>query len=231
MTSMATRANSNLAEIGFSLAMNIVLPAVILLRFSGETYLGPAAGLVVALSFPVSFGLYDLLRRGQFNALSVLGVVGALLTGSIGLLQLDAGWVAVKEASVPLIIGLAIVVSRATPYPIVLTLLAAAIDFDTVRSALRESSQLAALERRLRAVTYLVAGSFLLSAILNYVLARIIVVSQPGTVAFNEDLGRLAIISYPIIALPSLLVMWAAVVWLIAGIHRWSGLPLAKIFR
>jgi hypothetical protein len=229
---MVTRANRSLAELGASLALNIVLPAAILLRFSSEAYLGPVAGLLTALAFPVSFGLYDLIGRGRFNPLSLLGVAGALLTGGIGLFRLDAHWVAVKEASVPLIIGLAILLSRFTSYPVVTTLLSAAIDFERVRTALANSPAAPPrLEQRLRAVTYLVAGSFFLSAILNYVLARLLVESPPGTVAFNEELGRLAVISYPIIALPSLLVMWAAVAWLIAGIHRWSGLSLTKIFR
>jgi hypothetical protein len=231
MMSMATLASNRLGALGINLALNIALPAVILLRLSDESRLGPVPALMLALAFPIGFGMYDLVWRGQYNAFSVLGLLGVALTGGIGILQLDAGWVAVKEASVPLLLGAAVIISRATPYPLVSTLLAAAINFDRVNEALHERGTVGMFERRMKVVTYLVAGSFLLSAALNYVLARLVVTSEVGTVSFNEELGRLTYLSYPIIALPSLLVLWCAVVWLVLGIHEWSGLTVRQIFR
>jgi hypothetical protein len=51
----------------------------------------------------------------------VLGLVSILLTGGIGLLQLDTRWLAVKEAAIPGLIGLAVLMSTRTRYPLVKT--------------------------------------------------------------------------------------------------------------
>jgi hypothetical protein len=47
----------------------------------------------------------------------MLGFVSVLLTGGIGLLQLDPKWIAVKEAAVPAVIGLAGRAVAAHPLP------------------------------------------------------------------------------------------------------------------
>jgi hypothetical protein len=42
---------------------NIVIPTVVLMKFSTDEWLGPLRGLIVALIFPVSYGVYDLITR------------------------------------------------------------------------------------------------------------------------------------------------------------------------
>ena len=64
-------------------------------------------------------------------------------------------------------------------------------------------------ERRLAKASYLLSGTFFFSATLNYILARMIVTSPAGTSAFNEELGHLTLVSYPVIALPSTIMMMA----------------------
>jgi hypothetical protein len=46
-------------------------------------------------------------------------VVSTLLTGGIGLLKLDAQWLAVKEAAIPALIGLAVLGSNWTSGPLI----------------------------------------------------------------------------------------------------------------
>ena len=107
----STQADERPENPWISLLINIAIPAVILMKASGEDRLGPVYGLLVALAFPLAYGLTDLYRRRKVNFISALGVVSILLTGGIGLLQLDPRWIAVKEAAVPLVIGLAVVLS------------------------------------------------------------------------------------------------------------------------
>ncbi len=83
------------------LAVSIIIPSIILMRLSGEDKLGPTGALLLALAFPIAWGLYDLTKNGVKNYVAILGVVSVLLTGSIGLLKLDAQWLAVKEAAIP----------------------------------------------------------------------------------------------------------------------------------
>ncbi len=50
--------------------------------------------LVVALLFPIIYGGMDLVRNKKFNFISALGFISVLLTGGIGLLELDTRWLA-----------------------------------------------------------------------------------------------------------------------------------------
>ena len=214
-----------------SLAVNLLLPALILMRFSGEDQLGPVKGLLLALAFPVSYGLHEFVRHRNVNLVSVLGLISVLLTGGIGLLQLDVRWLAVKEAGLPFIIGLVVLGSLRTPSPLVKTLVAKVIDAEKVQQALEARDTVAAYEKRLTRATYLIAASFFLSSALNFALVRLIVVSPPGTSAFNEELGRMTALSLPLITVPSLIVTATALAYLFSGIQKLTGLDFKSLVR
>ena len=230
-TARSMNANSKKENPLLSLLLNVVAPVAVLTLLSGEDRLGPAGGLVVALAFPLGYGAYDLVRRRKFNLLSIVGIVGVLLTGGIGLLELDPQWVAVKEAAVPLVIGAVVVGSLWTRYPLVRTLMRQVIDFERVAMALEERGTRDAFERRLAYTTYILGASFLVSAALNYVLARLIVVSPAGTTAFNQELGKMTALSFPVIMAPLALLFALALFFLVSGIRKQTGLEVADIFR
>ena len=52
-----------------NIAFNIVIPVIILSKFSGADDLGPAWSIVAALAFPITYGLWDLKQSGKINAL------------------------------------------------------------------------------------------------------------------------------------------------------------------
>ena len=84
-------------------------------------------------------------------------------------------------------------------------------------------------EVRLLNATYLLGSIFLFSATMNYILAKWIVTSAAGSAAFNEELGRLTLLSYPVIAIPSMLAMMAIFYYLWRTIHGMTGLALEEI--
>jgi hypothetical protein len=215
------------------LLISIIIPSVILMRFSGEEDLGSTYGLLVALAFPLGYGLLELIRHRKFNMIAIIGLVSVLLTGGIGLLELDPKWLAVKEAAVPLVIGLAVLISLKTPYPLVKTLLynPTIINIDRVDKALNERGMSQTFQQRLTRATYYLAGTFLFSATLNYFLARFIVTSPAGTEAFNEELGQLTLISYPVIALPSMVFLVAILFWIVRSVKQLTGLELEQIIN
>ncbi len=216
-----------------SLGINIAIPAVILMKFSGENALGPVWGLVVALMFPLGYGIVDFARRREWNIVSILGFVSVLLTGGIGLLQLDPKWIAVKEAAVPAVIGIAVLLSLRTRYPIVRTFLYndKVIRVGEVDEALQRRGNREAFERTLVNASWMLAASFFVSAVLNFVLAKIIVKSPPGTTAFNEELGRMTALSYPVIVVPSMIIMVAAFWYLFSRIRRLTDMDLEQILK
>jgi intracellular septation protein A len=215
------------------IAITILVPAFILMKLSSEERLGTLGALLLALSLPLGWGLWDGIRRRKLNWLSVLGVVSTLLTGGIGLLALDPQWLAVKEALVPGLIGSAVLASNWTKSPLIRVLVfnPDLFDVDKVHKALDERNNMPAFEQRLRQGTVLLAGTFFFSAVANYLLARWVVNSPAGTAAFNEELGRLTLLSYPIIAVPSMLMMMGLMFWLARGARTLTGLKLGDMLQ
>jgi hypothetical protein len=215
------------------IAITIIVPALVLMKLSGEHRLGSVGALLLALAFPIGWGLWDALSRRKLSWLAVLGVVSTLLTGGIGLLKLDASWLAVKEAAVPGLIGLAVLGSLWTKKPLIHLLVfnPALFDVERVNQMLAERRTAATFEHRLRIGTGLLAATFFFSAVANYVLARWLVTSPAGTEAFNQELGRLTLWSYPVIAIPSMLMMMALLFWLAREARGLTGLPLSEMLK
>ena len=213
------------------LLLSIVIPSIILMKFSDANELGASGALVVALAFPVGLGLYELIRFRNTNYIALLGLISVLLTGSIGLLQLDAQWLAVKEAAIPALLGVAVLVSARLGYPVIRLLLynAKLLDIERISTILRARGQEGLFQDRLLNATYLLGATFFFSAVMNYLLARWIVVSPAGSAAFNEELGQLTLISYPVIAVPSMLMILGIFYILWRNIHGLTGLTLEEI--
>lgn len=228
MTEQSTKKENFLLNI----ALNIVIPTVILSKFSGEAHLGVKGGLIVALAFPIIFGIMDFFRAKKINAFSALGVVSILLTGGISLLELDPKYIAIKEATIPAILGLATLISLKTRYPLVKTLLfnEKIMRTDKIHDALVQAGNTLKFEKTLIKASYMIAGSFMLSSILNYVLAKVLLVSAPGTEAFNAELGKMTAYSYVVIALPSMAVLASALFYLFRSVTKLTGLPLEDVF-
>src|SRR5205809_7594426 len=76
---------------------NIVVPTVVLINFSTERWLGPLWALIVALVFPISYGIYDLVTRKKKNFLSMLGVISVLIYGGLAIVMVGVLWFAIKD--------------------------------------------------------------------------------------------------------------------------------------
>lgn len=214
-----------------SLLVSIVIPAIILSKFSTEEYLGILPGFLVALSLPIAYAIYNLIVRKETGFIAILGFVSIFLTGIIGVFEFPTEWLAVKEAAVPLLIGIAVIVSLKTPYPLVRKLLfnEELLNLKLIDEKLKENYNVPRLDYVLTKATFMVAGSFLLSAFLNFFLTKYIVVSPAGTAAFNEELGTLTAISYPAIALPSTAVMFVALYYVFKQVTKLTGLQFEEI--
>ena len=79
--------------------------------------------------------------------------------------------------------------------------------------------------------TWLLAGSFFLSAVTNFVLAQVVLKSPPNTAAFKAEMGRMLALSWPVNVLPSMAVTLFALWYLLSGIKRLTGLTLEDIFK
>lgn len=205
-----------------NLAFNIAIPAIILSKFSNEDYLGTTLGLIIALAFPLAYGIMDFFQRDKINIFSVLGVVSTLLTGTISLLKMPPEYIAIKEATIPAIIGLIVFASTWTRYPLVgkLILNEAIFNIQKLNQAIAEKNAETRLQQVMKNCSYIVTVSFAFSAVMNYLLAVWIVVSDPGTATYNEELGKMTALSYPVIALPCMVLMAGALFYLIHQVQK-----------
>ena len=213
------------------LIVSIIIPSLILMKLSGEDQLGPVGALIIALAFPICWGLYELIGNKQRNYIALLGVISVLLTGGIGLLKIDPQWLAVKEAAIPLILGIGVLVANKLGFPIVRKLLfnPKLMNVDRIETALAQNNTKPEFEKKLDRANYFFAGTFLFSAIMNYVLAKAIVKSEGGSQAFNEELGKMTLLSYPMIAIPSTIMMLAIFYFIWRTVNRLTGLKLEEV--
>lgn len=211
-----------------NLVFNIAIPVIIMTYASSDEYLGPAWSIVVALAFPLTYGLIELKNTRKVNMFSVLGIISVLLTGGISLLKLPAEYMAIKEAAIPAAIGLAVLITQFTKKPLVKALILndQIINWDKLNGRLAETNSLDLFNKKVAVSSYIVASSFFLSSVLNYGLAKYILVSEPGTTAYTEELGRMTALSYPVIVIPSMVLLIIALVYLFKQISKVTGDPI-----
>lgn len=216
-----------------NLICNIAVPTLILMKFSSDKWLGPVAGLIVALAFPFGYGVWDFAKRREMNLFSIIGFVSVLLSGGLGLLKVGGIWFAVKDAAIPLVMGVAVLLSLRSKRPLVRTVLLndQIIDVGRVEAALDARGERPAFDRLLVQASYGLAASFVMVAVLHFGVVYTVLRSPPGTEAFNNELGRVHMLSLVVVALPSMaslmLVLWRV----IKGIERLTGLDGEAIFH
>lgn len=219
-------------NVWLSLAANIAIPALILSK--GAEWLpqfSPALRLIIALAFPCVYFFYDYVRRREANWISVLGFAGTLLTGGIGLMQLSPFWVAVKEAAIPALIAVVLTLSRKMGDKILFS--EKIFNIDAIHAACAARGTLGELKKTLKRASWLLVASFVFSAVLNFLLARWIVVTEPAENldAFNAELGKMLSLSWPVIVLPCMVFMFAALYVLLNGLKKTTGLPFEKLLK
>lgn len=178
-------------------------------------------------------GIYEFIKDKKVGLMPSIGFISTLLTGGIGVLQLPKEYIAIKEALVPLGFGLAVLLSSFTKSPLVKTFIYNDMVMETEKVAdkVAEIGKEDEFDRIMLVATWILAASFLVSSVLNYVLAKIIIVSETGTEAFNQELGTMTLWSYPVIVVPSLIVTFYALYFVINRILKMTGFSFEEIIR
>ena len=216
-----------------NLIFNVGVPTLIMSKASGPHLLGPKWGLLVALLFPLGYGIYDFIRRRRLNFISAIGFASVLITGGFGLMKLDGFWFALKDGALPALIGLAVLASLRSKEPLVHEILynPQVIDVERVEQVLTERNSHGGFTELMRRSSYLIAAAMFVSAVLNYGFARWIIVSPPDTEAFNKELARMHWVSMLGLSLPTMGMMLYAMWCLFKGLKQLTGLTLDEILR
>lgn len=214
-----------------SLLLNIIAPTVIMMRFASEDKLGPVTALLVALAFPFVYGMYGMIRERKIGWMPIVGLVSIVISGGVGLLKLPAEWIAVKEATIPLILAFAIIISSWIGKPLARIFLDQILDKERVYKALRERGAFEEYERRTSIATWLLASAFFLSAVLNFILATIVVTADGGTEEYTEQIGRMTALSFPVITIPVFIVLTGTILYIMKTVSTLTGLESEDVLR
>ena len=71
------------------LLVSIVIPSIILMKFSDAVNLGATTALIVALAFPLGWGLLEFFKHRKLNFNALLGLISDILTATLIASALD----------------------------------------------------------------------------------------------------------------------------------------------
>ena len=226
-----------------SLLFNILIPVIILDKFVStlakyDIQTTPTVALIVALSFPILYGLADYLKTKKTNWISVFGIVNILMSGGFALLKVEGIWFAIKEAAFPLIIGIAVLISAFTSKPLISLFINGAPIFDKEKIKLKTDELGTQLNymQLLKNANLLFAVSFFISSILNYVLAINIftdidpsLTNTEKETILNNQLSKMTWMGYVVIALPMVFFMLFVMWYFVTGLKKITGLSLESL--
>jgi hypothetical protein len=203
-------------------------------------HIGPVKALIVALAFPLGYGAWHFIKTRKPNFFSALGLVSVLLTGGLTIYLWNADGTVkpnahvlfgLKEASIPLILGIAVIGSHFTPTPLLRVFLYNDSIFDVTRieRCVGENGKAVEYEGALWQATLWFAASFLLSTLMNFGLALYFLADLDHAAAnarelYNERVAKLTGWSFAVIGLPMLGFMFLTLRRLLAGLGRVTGL-------
>lgn len=222
----------------WNILFTIVIPVLILNKLSPK--LGALNALIIALAFPIGFGLFDLIRKKKLNWLALLGFINVTVTGSLAVLGLGGIWFSVKEAFFPGIIGIFIFLSAKGENPFIRSFLLNphTMNVDTIENKLKENSKEPEFLRHLKISTQLLSYSFFLSALLNFLLAQRIFLpldsdldAEAKSQLLNQQIAEMHTWSFIVILVPSVLFLMGILWYLLKGIRELTGLKSDEILK
>jgi hypothetical protein len=164
-----------------NILINVIIPVLILSYLSKDPalqeklgkavrpwHIGPLKAMFLALALPLGYGVWHFVKTRKGNFFSALGLASVLLSGGLtlylwnkdGTVKPNAGFLfGIKEALIPLILGIAILTSQRTATPL-------------IRVFLYTDSAQAEYDKLLLGATRLFASSFFISSLMNLGLAQ-----------------------------------------------------------
>ena len=218
-----------------NLLLNVLLPVTILSYCSKEKgwySVGPKWALVIAVALPIGYQIYDWFQRRKMNLFSIIGMISVLITGGLGLLELGAQEFALKEAAIPCILGCLFIYTHLKGKPLAKSLLLNPdlMDVAKVERLVAENQQQPAFAKLMWQTTLTMAGSFLLSGVMNYGLALYFLNGTiRGSEAYTAAIGKITGWGFVVIGLPMMAFLVIAFLRLIKGLQQLTGLTQDEI--
>lgn len=201
---------------------------------------GPVTTLIIALIFPLGFGLFEYFYHHKKSMISILGILNVLIGGGFTLLKLEGYWFAVKEAAFPSLIGLFVFLSPYFTKPFIesIFLNPEVMNFEAIDKAVTERNSQNPLKKLLKRSNDIFAFSFFFSGAVNYWLA--VQIFKPFDSSFsetvkgqllNEQLAEMHSKGILFIALPSLVITMALLFYFLNQLEKLTGLNKDQLMK
>jgi len=223
------------------LIYNILLPTLILnygTKLLGNKYAVPV--LIGALAFPLGFSIMDFYQKKKVNIFGVLGFISVLVTGGLALMHAEGSVMVLKETLFPLALGLIVLIAAYTKRPLLNEVLLNPQIFEQekLEAKIAELGRHKEFMNHLKKSNIFFAGSFLVSALLNYVLAVSIfhpidssIVGDARSAVINEQVAKMNALSWAVIVIPSMAFLIFVLWYVFHGIKKITGLEMKELMR
>ncbi len=217
-----------------NLLANIILPVFIINKtalFPGEHKALLALG--VALFFPISYGLWDLIQNKKTNYFSILGLVNTLITGLFAVFAFEGFWFAVKEAAMPAVLGVGVYLTslKGSPFFKKFIEMSGLLKMSSIEEKAAELGTKKEVHLSFIKANNLFALSFFLSAVLNFALATYIFkpidldLSQTEKASIlNGQISQMTWMGMAAIGLPMMVFLAATLFKLFKDLQKYTGL-------
>ncbi|WP_193213896.1 VC0807 family protein [Luteolibacter marinus] len=233
-----------------NILINVLIPVMALDHLSKDPerlgsaakfwHIGPLWAMTVALALPLGYGLWHFAKTRKVNFFSGVGLVSILLTGGLtfylwnadGTVKPNAGLlVGLKEAMIPLMLGIAVLGSLRFGTPLLRVFLYNDTLFDVpkIEAKIAERSEESGYKRLIDSATKLFAASFFISAPLNIGLALWLfrnfdASAADATEKYNKIISTMTWSGLLVIGLPLLGIIFVLFTRLIKGLRDLTGL-------
>ena len=230
-----------------NILINVLIPVLALSYLSKDPgvagaklwHVGPLNALFVALAFPIIYGIWFFVKTKKMNFFSGLGLFSVLLTGGLTLFLWNkdgtvkehaAVLFGLKEASIPFVLGVAIVVSHWSKTPLLRTFLYTDSIFDINRIEKKVAELGVGIDYRkvLLNATILFSISFFVSTILNFGLAMYFLGDLDHTASnarelYNSQVAKVTGYGFAVIGIPIMAFLFFTLKKLLSGLREITG--------
>ena len=235
-----------------NILINVIVPVLILSYLSKDPalqerlgkiarpwHIGPLKAMFLALVLPLGYGVWHYVKTRKGNFFSALGLISVLLSGGLtlylwnkdGTVKPNAGLLfGLKEALIPLVLGIAILTSHRSATPLIRVFLYndTLFDIPKIENRVAEISAQASYDKLLLGATKLFAASFFLSSLMNLVLAQWFFHGFDATAidaleTYNAILGQLTGWGLAVIGVPILVFLFFTLRRLLKGLEQLTG--------
>lgn len=230
-----------------NILINVLIPVLALSYLSKEPgaagaklwHIGPLNALFVALIFPIAYGIWFFIKTRKMNFFSGLGLFSVILTGGLTLFLWNkdgtvkenaAVLFGLKEASIPFVLGFAVIASHWSKTPLLRTFLYTDSIFDIpkIEGKVTELGKLEDYNKVILSSTILFGMSFFISTILNFGLAMYFLGDLDHTAVnareiYNEKVAKVTGWGFVIIGVPIMVFLFFTLRKLLGGLRGLTG--------